>query len=167
MSESQPGRLVGHQHVDAISSYLVAHGVQHEVVEHAEAFTAASEGRAAHVAADHVAKTVVLEDRGAYLLALLPASERLDLHKLRDGLGIGSSLRLATEDEMASHFSQFEIGAVPPVGEVMVAGEIVDQRLTGLDRVLCSGGDHRHSLMLDPADVVRLSDASVMDICLD
>lgn len=167
MSESQTGPLSAHQHVDAISSYLNAHGVQHEVVEHRETYTAAAEGRAAHVAPDHVAKTVVLQDRGAYLLALLPASERLDLHKLRDGLGIGKTLRLATEDEVASHFTQFEVGAVPPVGEVMVAGEIVDRRLTGLDRVLCSGGDHRHSLILDPADVVRLTDASVMDICLD
>jgi len=151
----------------ALSAYLSAHGVEHEIVEHAAAFTASSEARAAAVPPDHTAKTVVLQDHGAYMVALVPASERLDLHKLRVLLGACKSLRLASEDEIADHFAQFEVGSVPPVGSAAFAGEVVDRRLTALERVLCSAGDHRHSVSVSPADVVRLAGARVGDICED
>jgi Ala-tRNA(Pro) deacylase len=156
-----------HESSGALSAYLSAHGVEHEIVEHAAAYTASSEARAAAVPPDQAAKTVVLEHGGDYLLALVPASERLDLHKLREVLGVGRSLRLAGEDEIAARFGQFEVGSVPPVGDAVFAGEIVDRRLTDLDRMLCSAGDHRHSVSVSPADVVRLAGARVADICED
>lgn len=159
--------LAARETAGAFSAYLSAHGVQHEIVEHDAAFTATSEARAAAVAPDQAAKTVVMQDRGGYLLVLVPASERLDLHKLREVLGASKSLRLATEEEIGAHFAQFELGAVPPVGDVAFVGEIVDRRLVALERMLCSSGDHRHSVIVNPADVVRLAGARVADICED
>lgn len=159
--------LTTHETTKAISHYLSDHGVTHEVVEHPVAYTAASEARAAGVLPQEAAKTVVLQDGGAYMLAIIPASERLDLHKVRELLGATRSLRLATEDEIAQHYTQFEVGAVPPVGPVLFTGEVVDRRIAELDRVLCSGGDHRHSISLDPKAIVELADAKVADICED
>lgn len=169
MSDASAGAraLVAHEGVDALSAYLKAHSVEHEIVAHAVAFTAASEARAAAVAPEQAAKTVVLQDGGAYLLALVPASERLDLHKLRDLLGASKSLRLASEQEIATHFAQFELGSLPPVGDAVFAGEVVDRRLTALDRVLCAAGDHHHSVIVSPAEIVRLTGAKVADICED
>lgn len=164
-SSSTTRSMVAHEHAGALSTYLTAHGVDHEIVEHDAAFTASSEARAAHVSPERVAKTVVLEDRGAYLLALVPASERLDLHKLRELLGASKTLRLASEDEIAAHFAQYELGALPPLGDAMFAGEIVDLRLTTHERVLCFAGDHGHSVSVSPAEIVRLTEARVGDIC--
>jgi prolyl-tRNA editing enzyme YbaK/EbsC (Cys-tRNA(Pro) deacylase) len=33
------------------------------------------------------------------------------------------------------------------------------------DRILCSGGDHRHSVLLDPRDLAEATQANVVDIC--
>jgi len=33
--------------------------------------------------------------------------------------------------------------------------------------VLCSGGDHEHSLLIDPADIVRVSGARTDDLRQD
>lgn len=159
--------LTAHEGAAVLSAYLSARGVKHDIVEHEAAFTAASEARAAAVPPDHAAKTVVLRDQGGYLLALVPASDRLDVHKLRDVLGAGKSLRLAREPEIAEHFMQFDLGAVPPVGSTSFVGEVIDRRLAALDRMLCSSGDHRHSVMVSPADVIRLAGARVADICED
>jgi len=169
MSDSSSGTrsLVAHERVGALSAYLNAHSVEHKIVEHDAAFTAASEAHAAAIPPDQAAKTVVLQDCGAYLLALVPASQRLDLHKLRDLLGASKSLRLASEDEIATHFAQYELGALPPVGDAVFAGEVVDRRLTALDRVLCAAGDHHHSVIVSPAEIVRLTGAKVSDICED
>ena len=84
--------------------------------------SAAAEARVAHVPPDQVAKTVVLYDGSVYVIAAIPASERLDLHKLRELLGARPQLRLANEDEIARDFTSLEVGAVPPFGPMVPAG---------------------------------------------
>jgi Ala-tRNA(Pro) deacylase len=134
------------------------------VVEHEPTQTAAAEARAAGMPPAHVAKTVVLHDPEGLRLAVIPASERLDLHKVKQALG-SRGLRLVTEQEMAERFHGFEVGAVPPFGPMFDALELVDERLLDQDRILCSGGDHEHAILVDPRDVVQAGQARVADIC--
>jgi Ala-tRNA(Pro) deacylase len=148
----------------AVTAFLDRHGVPYEVVEHERTQTAAAEARAAGVPAADAAKTVVLRDDEGLRLAVIPASERLDMHKLKQALA-SSGLRLATEQEMADELDQFDVGAVPPFGAMFNALELVDERLLEHDRILCSGGDHEHAVLVDPRDVVRAGEARVADIC--
>jgi Ala-tRNA(Pro) deacylase len=148
----------------AVTEFLEREGVPYEVVEHEPTQTAAAEARAAGVPPAHVAKTVVLRDQEALRLAVIPASERLDMHKVKDALG-SRGLRLVTEREMAERFDGFEVGAVPPFGSMFNALELVDERLLDQDRILCSGGDHEHAILVDPRDVVQAGQARVADIC--
>jgi Ala-tRNA(Pro) deacylase len=151
--------------IDAVIDYLRAQGVAHDVVDHEQTFTAAAEARAAGVTPDHAAKTMVLRERDDYRLAVIPASDRLDMHKLRELLEASGHLRLATEEEMEGDFPHFEVGAVPPLGPMLSAAEVLDRRLLGHERILCTGGDHRHSVLVDPNELVRITDARVADIC--
>jgi Ala-tRNA(Pro) deacylase len=147
-----------------VTEFLEREGVPYEVVEHERTQTAAAEARAAGMPPADVAKTVVLRDQNGLRLAVIPASERLDMHKLREALG-STGLRLVTEREMAEEFDGFEVGAVPPFGSMFNALELVDERLLEHDRILCSGGDHEHAVLVDPRDVVKAADARVADIC--
>jgi Ala-tRNA(Pro) deacylase len=151
----------------AIAEYLEAHAVAFELVEHEPTMSAAAEAAATKRSQSEVAKTIVLQDEAGYVLAIIPASERLDLHKVRDLLGASRSLRLADESEIAKDFPTVEVGAVPPVGPMLPRAEVVDERLLATDQVVCAGGDHRHAVVLDPREVVRLTDARVADICAD
>jgi len=108
----------------------------------------------------------VLRDEEGLRLAVIPASERLDMHKLRQALA-SRGVRLVTEREMADEFDAFEVGAVPPFGSMFDALELVDERLLEHDRILCGGGDHEHAILVDPRDVVRAGEARVADICQD
>ena len=160
---STPERPIDHttRHLDEL-------GIEYEVVEHEQAFSAATEAVASGVRPDNAAKSVLLHDGDGYRLVVIQASDRLELGKVRDLLDTArAKLRLVTEDEMASDFSQFELGAIPPLGEMLPAPEIVDRRVLDHDRVLCNGGDHTHSVLLDPNDIVRASDARVADVCED
>jgi Ala-tRNA(Pro) deacylase len=153
--------------LEAVTSYLDEQKVDYQVVEHDQTQTAAEEARAAGVPAADAAKTIALHDGAGYRLAVIPASERLDLHKVRDLLGASKTLRLASEEEMASQFQSFEVGALPPIGPLLPAPEILDRRLLDHDRVLCSAGDHRHGLLLDPNDLVEVAQPQVADVCED
>lgn len=147
-----------------VTEFLERHGVPYEVVEHERTQTAAAEARAAGMPPADVAKTVVLRDQEGVRLAVIPASHRLDLHKVKRELG-SKGLRLVTEQEMVEEFGDFEVGAVPPFGPMFHALELVDERLLDHDRILCGGGDHEHGVLVDPHDLVRAGQARVADIC--
>jgi Ala-tRNA(Pro) deacylase len=151
----------------AIAEYLEGEGVDYELIEHAPAMSAAAEARSVHRARAKVAKTIVLHDGSVYVIAAIPASERLDLHKLRELLGATRRLRFAGEDEMAREFPTLEVGAMPPFGPMVPAAEVIDSALLEQPRILCPAGDHRHSVLVDPRDVVRITGASTAWICQD
>ena len=153
--------------VEAVAHYLDEQEVRYEVVEHRRTDTAQAEARAAGVPAQDVAKTVVLRDADGYRLAVIPASERVDLRKVRDVFETGKSLRLATEEEMAADFGGFEVGAVPPIGPLLPAPEVIDRRLMDHERILFAAGDHRHGVLIDPDDLVQLTQAKLADVCED
>jgi Ala-tRNA(Pro) deacylase len=86
------------------------------------------------------------------------------LQKVAAVLGSSKKVRLATDDDLARSCPDFELGAVPPLGgrEDRV---IVDERLAGRDSVVLEAGAHDRSVRLKAADLVRLSQAQVADIC--
>ena len=150
------------------TKHLDEQGIDYELVEHDRALTAAAEARAAGQQPANAVKCVLLRDLDGYELVVLQASDRLDLHKVGEQLGESrSELRLATEEEMDADFPQFELGALPPLGEMLPAPEVVDRRVLDHDRVLCNAGDHTHSVVIDPKEILRASNAEVADVRQD
>jgi Ala-tRNA(Pro) deacylase len=151
--------------IGAVTAYLDGNGVGYEVVEHRPTFSAAAEARASGTEPREAAKTLVLHDREGYRLAVIPALRRLDLHRCRELLGATSHLRLATEEELERDFPMFDVGAMPPLGPMVPAPEIIDVHLLYHERILCAGGDHRHALRMDPRDLLRLTEPRVASLC--
>ncbi len=136
----------------------------YEVISHRRTQTAGDEAAAVGVSPSEVAKTVVLVTEDGYARAVLPASERLDLHKARELLGGGKHTRLATEEELAAAYPMFELGAVPPFGGPGGDIVIVDSRLADRDSVVLEAGSHDESVRMKSADLVTLAGAKVADI---
>jgi prolyl-tRNA editing enzyme YbaK/EbsC (Cys-tRNA(Pro) deacylase) len=167
MTEDRHSSAIATTGTQAIVQYLEGEGVSHQLIEHEPVMSAGAEASAAHLPPSQVAKTVVLHDGAAYVIAAIPASERLDMRKLRDLLGATRKLRLASEAEIERDFPALEVGAVPPFGPMVPAAEVLDRALLGHTKILCPAGDHRHSVLVDPNDVVRLTAAETADICED
>ena len=147
-----------------VTSVLDEAGVEYEVLEHAHTERAADEAEALGVAADEVAKTLVLVTPSGNVRAVLPASERVDFGKVAELVGTGKKkVHLAPEDDLKRDYPDFDLGAVPPFGgqkdEV-----IVDARLAERDSVVLEAGSHEKSVRLKAADLVRLTGAKVGDI---
>lgn len=154
------------QGIDAVTSVLERRAVPFEVVEHDPTYSAAAEARAADADPQATAKTVVLRDHDGYRLAVVPASERLDVRRARELLGASHHLRLATEQELERDFPGFEVGALPPFGTAPLP-EVVDVRLLRHQRIVCAGGEHRCSVLMDAVDLLRITEPRVGDICED
>lgn len=150
-----------------ITQYLEEEGIPFQLVEHPHTMSAFADARATHQRPESVGKTILLRGGSGYVVAVVPASERLDLRKLRDALGASRKLQLVDESEMESEFPEYEVGAIPPFGGELPAAEVVDSRLLDEDRIVCGSGDHMHSILLDPRDLVAVTQAKVADICQD
>lgn len=151
--------------LEALLTFLSEAQIECQVVPHEQTYTARAEARVSQVAPEEAAKTVALRVGDGYRLAVVPASEHVDLHKVREVLAVTrDELALATEAQIAEAFPAYEVGALPPIGPQLVP-EIVDRRLLAHERILCSGADHSHGILLDPRDVVRVAEAKVADIC--
>jgi Ala-tRNA(Pro) deacylase len=146
-----------------VVAFLADRGLDHAVVEHHQTYTAGAEGRIAAVPPAHVAKTVMFRDDDGYVMAVVPASELVDRHKVRR-LMSRRELRLATEEELAADFPAFEVGALPPFGELFDCPEVIDVRLLSASRVLCNGGDHRHSVVVNAHELWYASGALAGDL---
>src|SRR5436305_5230772 len=147
-----------------LKAYLRNHGVSFEVVEHLRTESAAAEALAMHLPAEETAKTVVLHTSAGYRFAVIAASDRLNLHKAAAALGLSrDELRLASEADMAADFPAYDAGAIPPTGPDTPA-ELIDLRLLDYKHVLAPAGDHEHSLLVDPLDIVRITGARTADL---
>lgn len=141
-------------------------GVQYELLPHAHTESAAAEAEALGFAATDVAKTIVLKTPDGYVRAVLPASERLDLRKLRELLGVGKhDVRLATEDDLRRDFPDFELGAAPPVGGGRRDPVVIESRLVQRESLVLEAGLHKESIRIAADDLVRIADARPADIC--
>jgi Ala-tRNA(Pro) deacylase len=149
--------------IEAVTRFLEARGVRYEVIEHDAAYSAVAEARAAGADPAATAKTVALHDRDGYRLAVVPASERLDLRRARELLGASHHLRLATEQELGQDFPAFDLGALPPFA-VPPIPEVVDLRLVGHERIVCAAGEQRRSVLIATLDLLRITEPRVADI---
>jgi Ala-tRNA(Pro) deacylase len=121
-------------------NYLVEQDADYDVLAHPHSSSSLETAQSAHVPGDMVAKCVVLEDDGGYLLAVLPASCRVDLAQLHRQTR--RRLGLATEQEIEALFRDCEPGAVPPFGNIYQMETIVDEALAEQSDIYFEAGDH-------------------------
>ena len=151
-----------------MSEVLDRSGVSYERLPHAHTESAVAEANALGLPPGEVAKTLVVKTESGNLRAVVPASGRIDLKKLRAIVG-GSKkkLHLLSEDELADAYGEFELGAVPPFGGPEGDRVIVDRRVAELESVVLEAGSHDESVRLKTADLIGLTKADVADVCQD
>jgi Ala-tRNA(Pro) deacylase len=151
---------------EMVTRALEERGVAYELLTHPAVDTALAEARVLHVPPEEVAKTVVLSGPEGYFRAVLPASERLDLRKVRDALGGEAKVRLATEDELRRDYAEFELGAVPPFAGRRDEAVLLDARLRDHESLVVEAGTGEASVRLRTAELIRLLGAPVVaDLC--
>lgn len=141
--------------------------VSYELLPHAHTETALAEAEALGVAPDDVAKTLIVKLPEGYVRAVVPASARLDLRKVREIHGGGKhKVHLASEEDLRRDYPEFELGAVPPIGG-RDDPVIIDPKIAERTSVVIEAGSHDESLRIAAADLLELSRAAVTDISKD
>ena len=141
--------------------------IAYELLPHAHTESALAEAEALGVAADDVAKTLVVKVPEGYVRVVVLASARVDLKKVRELHGGGKhAVHLASEDDLRRDYPEFELGAVPPIGG-RHDPVIVDPKVAERESVVIEAGTHDESLRIAAADLLGLTGAPVTDISED
>jgi Ala-tRNA(Pro) deacylase len=143
------------QTMHTITSYLGKRDVTYEMVAHRHTLTANQTATEAHVPRRSMAKGVLFCAEDSYVLAVVPASGRVDAGALSRLMG-QRELSLASEDELAFLFPDCEPGAVPAVGDAYGLCSVVDAALLGEEAVYLEAGDHQSLVRISGADFRRL-----------
>lgn len=159
--------MPGTVNVTALTQVLDQAGVAYELFAHPRTETAVAEAQALGLPPHEVAKTIVVSSPDANVRCVLPASERLDMHKLRELLGGGKEIHLLTEAELRVAYPEFELGAVPPLGGPAGDRVVIDRRIADRDTVVLEAGVHDQSVRLRTQDLVRAAEAMAADVCSD
>jgi Ala-tRNA(Pro) deacylase len=122
-----------------VTDHMTQRGMAFEVIPHRHTFTSLAEARELGVAADSVVKTVALRSHGRYVLAVLPASRRLDMRLVHHALG-DAAARLATEAELTADFPGYELGALPPLASLLGTSMLVDPDVLDHETVVFAAG---------------------------
>lgn len=139
--------------------YLDHCGIPYEVLPHPHSTSSAETAREARIPPERLAKPVLLEDERGYVVAVVPASRRIDLKSL--GEQLHRELELAGEEEIAKLFPDCEPGALPPIATPYKLPVVFDDALARLDEVYFEAGDHEDVVHVRGQDFVALLEGAL------
>lgn len=131
-----------------LEEFLEKNHATYKAVIHPEAYTAQEIAASMHVKGRELVKSVMVKADGKIVMAVLPASHRVDFERLKNALG-EKDLRLATEEEFARLFPDCEPGAEPPFGNLYDVETIVDKSLAGDEDIYFNAGTHYEAVEME------------------
>lgn len=138
--------------MSGVTDHLEARGVDFEVVPHRPTPTAEAEAHALGVDPSNVAKTVVLNLRTGHAFAVVPADRHVDIDAVKAALNT-SHVRLADESTIERDYPEFELGALPPMGDLARTPLIVDPSVIEHDEILFAAGTQSASVRMSTRDL--------------
>jgi Ala-tRNA(Pro) deacylase len=149
--------------MSVVTEHLEQRGCIFEVIPHREAYTSVEEARALGIAVGEVLKSLAVRTGSGYVLMVIPASRRLDLHLAREALG-DSRARLASEEELGRNFPDYELGALPPLGALLNAQVYVDPEVLGHDTVTFAAGTQTESVRMQTQELFGTGGFTTMSL---
>jgi Ala-tRNA(Pro) deacylase len=151
--------------IDRARRLLEQSGAVYETLPHREAFTAQGVAAVSHVSGWQMAKVIVVRPEGGEpVLAVLPASCRLDLVALARQLD-RRRVSLMPETEVAHLFPDCETGAMTPFGNLYGLPVYVDSCLAKAPEVVFQAGNHHEVVRMSYPEFERVTKPVVADFC--
>ncbi len=137
-----------------LKKYLEDSGVEYELIKHDFASTSIRSAEMAHVSAEDMAKAVLLYDGKKYIVAVVPATHKVQLGKLHRKFD--RYMSLAFEPELHELFYDCSMGAIPPLGNAYGIDVMIDNHLDNCDDVYFEAGDHTDLVHISGTDFRNL-----------
>ncbi len=109
-----------------------------------------------------VFKTLCTLVDGTLVVGVVPVTGQLDLKAV--AAAVGGKRAVMAEPAAAERATGYVVGGISPVGQRRAHPTVLDESATGFDVVYVSGGRRGFDLGLSPADLVRVTAATLAPI---
>ena len=147
--------------VRTIIRMLEEKGIEYRITEHKAVHTSQEAARVRGVSLRQGVKAMVLKTQeGKFVLALVPADQKVDLKKIA-GLEGTKRMSLADPDEVF-RLTGCRIGAVPPFGHKTRLKTYLDERVLENERIDFNCGEHTRSVQMSGKDLLKVVEAELI-----
>lgn len=145
-----------------LKDFLDKNKTKYVSIKHSPTYTAQEIAASAHIPGKELAKTVMVKLDGKLAMAVLPASFRVDLNRLKDAAGV-SVVEIANEQDFKNLFPECELGAMPPFGNLYDMDVYVAQSLAEDEEIAFNAGSHTELIKLAYKDFEKLVAPKVVE----
>jgi Ala-tRNA(Pro) deacylase len=153
------GDMIGERMINLLET----NNVPYECIMHDPAYTAQGTAEAAHISGKFIAKSVIIRIDGRLGMVVLPANYKLSLELLQK-LTSSLDIEMVDEDEFKQLFSDCEVGAMPPFGNLYGMHVLVAKELTKDKEIIFNAGSHSELIKITYKDYARLVHPKVLDL---
>ncbi|MCL4548993.1 MAG: YbaK/EbsC family protein [Bacteroidetes bacterium] len=138
-----------------LKEFLDKNKIKYVMIKHSLAFTAQEIAASAHIKGTEMAKTVLIKIDGRMAMFVLPASYKVNFDQLQETLGT-KNIRLANEMEFKDKFSDCDVGAMPPFGNLYGLDVYVADILAKDEEIAFNACTHTELIQMSYKDFERL-----------
>jgi Ala-tRNA(Pro) deacylase len=149
--------------ISRLKHCLDDHHIKYVTIKHSPAYTAPEIAESAQIRGKDLAKTVMVMLDGKMAMAILPASDKVDLSLLKQAAG-ASKARLAREDEFKDKFPACELGAMPPFGNLYGMEVFAAEALAANEEIVFNAGSHTELIRMAYKDFERLVEPRIVGL---
>lgn len=140
--------------VRKLKEFLDKLNIHYSSIPHSTAYTAQGIAAVTHISGKELAKTVIVKVDDELAMAVLPASQQVDLDLLKAAAN-AKVVTTASEREFREKFPDCETGAMPPFGNLYNMKVFVEESLTKDHEIAFNAGSHNELIRLAFADYLR------------
>ena len=134
--------------------------VKYTAAKHPVAYTAQEIAASQHVPGRQLAKCVLVKTQRGPVLAVLSATDLVDLARLKSALRV-TQLSIAKEADIKERFPDVEIGAMSPFGNLYGVPVVVDKSLGEAQAIVFNAGSHTETIRMAYRDFAALAKPTV------
>ena len=146
-----------------VRKFIKEHNIDAEIIEHeASGLTSKNASDVHGIGLDKIVKTLLFVGKNnENVVVICLGKDRVDIKKI----GLKKS-HLATKEEL-SEILKSEPGGVPPIALPENIKKFLDKNVIGKDFVIGSAGSEFTGLKISPKDILKYSNAQVVNIVVD
>ena len=139
----------------SLREYLDGQHIPYTTISHRPTYTAQEIAANTHISGKDLAKTVMIKLDGKMVMAVVPAAYHVNFHLLKEVTG-ATEIELAREDEFMALFPDFDVGAMPPFGNLYGLDVYVAESLAEDEVIAFNAGTHTDLIKMAFATFARL-----------
>jgi Ala-tRNA(Pro) deacylase len=148
-----------------LRQFLDSYNIKYVVISHSVAYTAGAVAVLTHIPGKELAKTVIVKIDDALVMAVVRASQHVDLERLKAATN-AMVVQLAAEHEFRKRFPDCETGAMPPFGNLYGMKVFADEGLSEDQEIAFNAGSHRELVRLAWEDFERMVEPKLLKLAV-